>query len=118
MKTEIILIVVSLIVLISMVVVRRWDVLYAKDENDYKLLRSDKFIYFSWVRFIKLYREIRKDITELIKDLPHIVLHLLSKVFYQLYKKTKGLVDLIKGNKIRTDRGSVSIFLKEIEKSE
>ena len=116
MKTEIILIVVSLIVLILMVVIRRLDVLYAKDENDYKLLRSDKFIYFSWVRIIKLYREIRKDVTELIKDLPHIVLHLLSKVFYQLYKKTKKLVDLIKGNKIRTDKGSISIYLEKIEK--
>lgn len=117
MKTEIILISVSLFILLLMVVIRYMSVLYAKDEYDYKLLRSDKFIYFSWIRFVKLYREIRKDITELIKDLPHIILHFLSNFFYYLYKKTKKLVDIIKGNKIKTDGGSVSIFLKKIEKA-
>lgn len=118
MKIEIIFIIISVLFLVLMIVIRHLGVLYAKEQYDNKLLKSDKFIYFSWIRFIKLYRETRKDVTELIKDMPHIILNLLSKFFYQLYKKTKKLVDIIKGNKIKADRGSVSIFLKKIEKSE
>jgi hypothetical protein len=117
MLTELILIGVSVIVLLFLVSMRYFSLSYAKGNSNF-LYKSDLKINFIWVRIKKFYRETSMDITDLFKDIPHLVLHFLNRVFYKLYKKTKKLVDLIKGNKVPTDRGSVSIYLKNIEKED
>ena len=116
MIIELILVAVSVVVLVSLLFVRHYNLAYAKSSANEFLDKSDYRIYSEWNWFAKFYQATSRDIVELVKDSPHIVLHFLSKVFYFLYKKTRKLVDLIKGNKIKTDRGSVSIYLKKIEK--
>jgi hypothetical protein len=114
MLTELILGFISIVFVLFLVTMRYFSLAYAKGSSS-MLSKSDSKIVSLWSWIKRFCRETGQDISELFKDLPHIVLHFFQKLFYKLYKRTKKLVDLIKGNRIQTDKGSVSLYLKKIE---
>jgi len=115
MLTEFILIAVALLFIVLLISIRYFGLAYAKDNSGNFFAKTDLKITKVSHFLKKLYVNTSRDLTELIKDLPHITLHIINQIFYKLYKKTKKLVDLIKGHRIKTDKGSVSIYLKRIE---
>ena len=111
---ELILIGISAVIVLLMVSVRYFKIAYAKTDGN-SFVRVDNKINSVWSWFRKIFMDTSDDIAELIKDIPHLSMHFLNRIFYRLYKKTKKIVDLIKGKRIKTDKGSVSIYLKSID---
>jgi hypothetical protein len=114
MLIEFILIGISIVFILFLVSMRYFKIAYAKGGTSV-FFKTDKKIFSFWQHLKRIYLEISRDLTELVKDLPHLVIRLLNKIFYKLYKKTKRL---IKGNKVSTNKGAVSLYLKRIEKDE
>lgn len=117
MFVEIVLISVSVVALLFLVIVRKFNLAYSKADSQF-LIKTDRKIFLFKNSIFVFYKNIQNGVSDLIKDFPHISLKLINKIFYILYKKTKKLVDLIKGNKIPGSKGSVSIYLKRIEKED
>ena len=115
MLVEIILASVSIVFILFLITMRYFSLAYAKGQSSF-LNKTDSKISSLWLWSRKAYRNTVEDITDLFKDIPHISLQILNKILYFLYKKTKRLIDLIKGNRINTEGGSVSLYLKKIEK--
>ena len=116
MLVEIILIASSSIILFILFGIRYFHLAYAKEGKSKFLSFTDKKIHRVGHKGYIFFRNTNRDIVDLFKDSPHIILNLLNKIFFKLYKRTKKLIDLIKGNKIKKDGGSVSLFLQKIEK--
>ncbi len=116
MLVELILVVISLLAMVVLVSIRHLKLAYAKNENRNFFVGSDHKLNSWFFQFEKFCLNTYRDVKNLFKDLPHIILIFLSKVFFILHKKTRKLVDLIKGNKVPTNKGSVSLYLQKIEK--
>ena len=114
MLIELILAIVSVVVITFLVSMRYFNLVYAKGSSA-MLAKTDSSLSSAWKFVSKFYFDTLQDVTELIKDLPHICLDIVNKLLFKLYKRTKKLVDLVKGNRIKTDGGSVSLYLKNIE---
>ena len=117
MFVEMILSIISVALILILLLVRKFNFVYAKGESKV-LSSSDRKIVSFWNWLKRIYRESSDDVVELVKDTPHITLHFLNRIFYKLYKRTKKLINLIKGKRIRSDGGSVSLYLKRIEKKD
>jgi hypothetical protein len=116
MLIELVLISITSIMLFLIFGVRYFNLAYAKENNSKLLSFTDKKLNHIGHKAYVFFRNTNRDIVDLLKDTPHIILNLLNKIFFKLYKRTKKLIDLIKGNKIKKDGGSVSLFLQKIEK--
>lgn len=117
MFVEIVLISISVIVLLFLIIVRKFNLVYSKADSQFLVTTDRKILLFKKNIFV-FYKNMQNEVSDFIKDFPHFSLNLINKIFYILYKKTKKLVDLIKGNKIPGSKGSVSIYLKRIEKED
>ena len=109
-----ILIIVSIGVISVLFLILHLRFAYASGHSNF-LNKSDKIFISIGYYFKMLFRRISRIVTEFIKDIPHLSLNALNKILYRSHKKTKKLVDVIKGNRIKKDGGSVSIYLKRID---
>jgi hypothetical protein len=114
---ELILISISIFGILLLLLVRNFKLFYAKDSSTF-LGSVDRFLSRNIKTIKQTYLFLVKNISEFIKDIPHLFLDLINKVLYRSHKKTKKLVDVIRGNRIKSDRGSVSLYLKRIESGE
>lgn len=112
-----ILALISVSFILILLFVRGFNFAYAKGESNI-LKSSDRSLVSFWKWLTRVLSEAWDDVVDLVKDFPHIFLHFLNRIFYKLYKRTKKLINLIKGNRIKSDGGSVSLYLKRIEKGE
>lgn len=117
MLVEIILIGVSIIIMFLLISIRYFSLAYAKSSSNF-LYKSDKKINSYFFGIKRFFNHLTESVTDFFKNIPHLLLNILNKILFKLYKKTKKLVDLIKGNKVPTNKGSVSLFLKRIEKKD
>ena len=115
MLIEIILITISVFLMIFLVSVRYLKIFYARNDNNSFLIKTDKKIIVIWDWLRNFCINTINDFSELIKDIPHITLHFLNRIFYKLYKKTKKLIYGVKTKNIKTDGGAVSVYLKKID---
>lgn len=115
MFIDLILVIVSFVLIIVLISIRGFKIAYAK-EGSTPLDITDKKIANLFFLFFRTYKKTTKFISNFFKDLPNKFTHFVNKISFSFYKKTRNI---IKG-KIDSDkeRGSVSVYLQDIEKKD
>jgi hypothetical protein len=114
MFIELILIGTSFLLIVILIAVRGLNFAYAK-EGSQGLNFTDKKIMNFYYRLLKVYKRSTKSIYLFFKNLPHNTTTVLNRISLKLYKKTRNLVN---GNKVNSEKGAVSVYLKRIESGE
>jgi hypothetical protein len=116
MTTELYIIAVSAVILTTLISIRYFKVAYARSDTSPRFLESsDDKVKDVTLHLQRTCLKISDGVSGFIKSIPHRLLHLIHIFLNFLSKKTKRWVDLVKGKNIQTNKGAVSLYLRQLE---